>query len=66
MAAANRPAEQVWQYLKNVLLKNEVSKTLEELKQKVSQAMEIIKKDKALIKSFFTHPKTGFYANSAA
>ena len=60
------PAEQVWQYLKNVLLKNEVSKTLVELKTKVVAAMETIKKDKELIKSFFRHPNTGFYANSAA
>jgi transposase len=60
------PAEQVWHYLKNVLLKNQVSKTLAELKEKVRAAMEIIKKDKELIKSFFRHPKTGFYANPLA
>ncbi len=60
------PAEQVWAYLKNVLLKSEVSKTLLELKEKVIAAMEIIKKDKELIQSFFRHPKVGFYENSAA
>jgi transposase len=59
-------AEQVWQYLKNVLLKNEVSKTLQELKQKVVAAREIIKKDKELIQSFFHHPDVLFYAKSAA
>ena len=60
------PAEQVWNYLKHVLLKNEVSKTLEVLKIKVVAAMEKIKNDKELLKSFFRHPKTCFYANSTA
>lgn len=60
------PAEQVWAYLKNVLLKNNVSKTLQELKLKVVTAMESIKNDKDLIKSFFRHPCTYFYANSTA
>lgn len=60
------PAQQVWHYLKNVLLKNQVSKTLTELKEKVVAAMQTIKNDKELIKSFFRHPKTGFYANSNA
>lgn len=58
------PAEQVWAYLKNVLLKNDVSKTLAELKLKVVKAMEIIKNDKELIQSFFRHSNTYFYANS--
>jgi transposase len=60
------PAEQLWAYLKNVLLKNDVSKTLDELKQKVVAAMEIIKNDTGLIKSFFRHPDVHFYANSTA
>jgi transposase len=60
------PAEQVWAYLKNVLLKNDVSKTLDELKQKVVAAIETIKNDKELIRSFFRHPSTYFYANSTA
>lgn len=60
------PAEQVWAYLKNVLLKNDVSKTLAELKLKVVKAMEIIKNDKELIQSFFRHANTYFYANSTA
>lgn len=59
-------AEQVWAYLKNVLLKNDVSKTLAELKQKVVAAMETIKNDKGLIKSFFQNPNTCFYAKSNA
>lgn len=58
------PAEQVWAYLKHVLLKNQVSKTLQELKLKVVAGMEAIKNDKELIKSFFRHPNTGFYANT--
>ena len=60
------PAEQVWAYLKNVLLKNDVSKTLHELKLKVVAAMEIIKNDTKLIKSFFRHPDVHFYAISTA
>ncbi len=58
------PVEQMWAYLKYVLLKNQVSKTLQELKQKVVAAMEKIKNDKELIKSFFRHPDTAFYANT--
>jgi transposase len=46
------PAEQVWAYLKNVLVKNDVSITLDELKQKGVAAMQIIKTDTGLIKSF--------------
>ncbi len=60
------PAEQVWAYLKNVLLKNDLSKTLNELKQKLVAAMDTIKNDKELIRSFFHHPSTYFYANSTA
>lgn len=45
---------------------NEVSKTLARLKEKVVAAMETIKNDKELIKSFFRHPDTGFYGNSNA
>lgn len=60
------PAKQVWAYLKIVLLKNEVFKTLAGLKEKVVAAMETIKNDKELIKSFFCYPNIGFYANSNA
>ena len=55
------PAEQVWNYLKNVLLRNVFCKTVKELKKKVIKAFEIIKQDKDLIKSFFHHHEVGFY-----
>ena len=54
------PVELLWSYLKGVSLANVVCKTLTELKQKVIIAMEEIKKDKELIKSFFLSKKIGF------
>ncbi len=55
------PAEQVWNYLKNVLLANICCKTVKELKNKVIEALETIKEDKDLIQLFFYHKTTGFY-----
>jgi len=55
------PAEQVWNYLKNVLLRNICCKTVKELKQKVIEAFEILKKDRQLIQLFFCHKNTAFY-----
>lgn len=55
------PAEQVWNYMKNVLLKNICCKTVKELKIKVIEAFEVIKKDKALIQTFFCHKAVAFY-----
>lgn len=55
------PAEQVWNYMKNVLLKNICCKTVKELKIKVIEAFEVIKKDKALIQTFFCHRAVAFY-----
>ena len=49
------PIEQLWGYIKNVLLKNTFCKTAKELKEKVIRSLEIVKKDKELIKSFFRH-----------
>ena len=56
------PAEQVGNYLKNVLLRNISCKTLKELRTKVIRAFETLKKRKQIIQSFFKHPEVGFYA----
>lgn len=55
------PAEQVWNYLKNVLLRNICCKTVKELKTKVIEAFETIKNDKELIQLFFCHKEVAFY-----
>lgn len=54
------PTELLWAYLKKNKLANMACKTLKELKQKTIQALEEIKSDKNLIRSFFKHPKIGF------
>ncbi len=53
--------EQVWQTLKDDMLKNIVCKTITELNKKLSDAFEILKTQTDKIKSFFRHPKVGFY-----
>jgi transposase len=54
------PVELLWSYLKGVRLANVVCKTLKELRQKVIEAMEEIKKDRELLKSFFRCKEVGF------
>lgn len=49
------PIEQLWGYIKNVLLKNIFCKTLKELKDRVIDALEVVKKNKNIITSFFKH-----------
>lgn len=53
--------EQVWNYLKNVELKNTCNQNVKELKPKILKAMEKMKSQPELIKSFFHHPDLGFY-----
>ena len=53
--------EQVWYYLKHKLLKNTCNRNVKELKPKILDAMEKIKANPILVKSFFHHPKLGFY-----
>ena len=53
--------EQVWNYLKAVLLKNVCAHDLKELESNVKYAMEIIEESPDLICSFFNHPKVGYY-----
>lgn len=55
------PAEQVWNYMKNVLLRNVCCKTVKELKQKVIEAFEVLKKDTELIQLFFCHHDVAYY-----
>lgn len=52
--------EQVWQQLKNRRLKNRCNQNVKELQPRIEKAMDEMKKDKALIQSFFRHPKLGY------
>jgi len=54
-------SEQVWNYLKNVELKNVCCKTAKELKEKAINKLERIKEKTELIKSFFRHSDVAFY-----
>lgn len=54
-------SEQVWNYLKNVELKNVCCKTAKELKTKAIEKLELMKKNTELIKNFFRHPDVAFY-----
>ena len=56
-------SEQVWNYLKNVLLLSVFCKTIEESKKKMIEAMEKIKANKELVKSFLGMKKLGFMPN---
>jgi transposase len=53
--------EQVWNYLKAVLLKNTCAHNLKELESNVKYAMGIIEESPELIRSFFKHPDVGYY-----
>ena len=55
------PDEQVWHQLKCVSLKNQSYQNLQELKPKVSEALEKLKHKPDLLKRFFYQPKIGFY-----
>ena len=52
--------ELVWNYLKNVELKNVCCKGILELRARTIIALESIKEKAEIIKSFFKHPKVGF------
>jgi len=53
--------EQVWQTLKDDMLKNVICKNLTELQDKVSSAFAILKQDVHKIKKFFFHKDVNFY-----
>ena len=54
-------SEQIWNYLKNVELKNVCCKTAKELKIKATEKLELMKENTELIKSFFRHKDVAFY-----
>jgi transposase len=53
--------EQVWNYLKSVLLKNSSAHNLKELDSNIEYAMGIIEESPSLISSFFKHPDVGYF-----
>jgi putative transposase len=57
------PVEQLWSYIKNVLLKNIFCKTIKELKDRVIDALESVKKNKNIITSFFRHKHCAYILN---
>lgn len=54
-------SEQVWNYLKNVLLRNKVFKSTEELADELKMALKKMQTKNQTIKCFFKHPQLGFY-----
>lgn len=53
--------EQVWNHLKVVSLKNTCAHNLKELESNVRFAMGELEENPELIRSFFKHPKVGYY-----
>lgn len=54
-------SEQVWNYLKNVLLRNQVFKNINALRKELCKALEKMKEKAPLIRQFFHHPNVAFY-----
>lgn len=50
-------SEQIWNYAKNVSLKNVFSKNISVLKTNVTDALEELKYNESILKAFFKHPK---------
>lgn len=55
--------EQVWNYLKNKMLKNTCNQNIKELKPKIIKAMKKLKDQPKLICQFFKHPELGLMTN---
>ncbi len=53
--------EQVWNHLKVASLKNTCAHNLKELESNVWFAMGGLEENPELIRSFFKHPKVGYY-----
>lgn len=53
--------EQVWNYLKNVALKNHCFQSLNQLRQQVVQSLEWLSTQAQVIERFFHHPDLAFY-----
>lgn len=54
-------SEQVWNYLKNVLLRSRVFKNIDALAKAVGEALETMELKTDIIKKFFHHPEVAFY-----
>lgn len=54
-------SEQVWNYAKNVDLKNQVFKSVKSLKKALIETLDEFHKRKELIRRFFMHPQVAFY-----
>lgn len=54
-------SEQVWNYLKNVLLRSRVFKNIDALAKAVGEALETMELKTDIIKEFFHHPEVAFY-----
>lgn len=54
-------SEQLWNYVKNVDLKNTVFKSISSMKKAVQQAFDKFDTRTTIIKSFFKHPDVAFY-----
>ena len=54
-------SEQVWNYLKNVLLRNRVFKNIDALAKAVAKALQTMELKTNVIKKFFHHPEVAFY-----
>ncbi|EAY23864.1 transposase B of [Microscilla marina ATCC 23134] len=54
-------SEQVWNYLKNVIMKNQVFPTVKKLGRKLKQILREFKNKKSIIKKFFENPDVAFY-----
>lgn len=53
--------EQVWNYLKNVAMKDLYFPSLSELRQKLLESLAWLATQRQLIENFFRHPDLGFY-----
>lgn len=53
--------EQVWNYMKNVDLKNRVFKTTQDLELELNSVLDHFSTRKSLIKQFFKNPQLAFY-----
>lgn len=53
--------EQVWQWIKNVALKNQCFQNFKELKLTVIKEMDSLAEKTMLLKKFFHHPEVKFY-----
>ena len=54
-------SEQVWNYLKNVQLKNTCARNVKELQSMAIQNLEELKNNPKMVKKFFHHPAVAFY-----